>query len=844
MISDQPNIEIRNMTNSVYTKQQALEASTKYFNGDALAADAFVGKYALTNIEGNFLELTPDDMHRRLAKEIARIESNYPNPISEDELYYLMKDFKYVIPQGSPMAAIGNPYQVMSASNCYVVPSPEDSYAGIFFTDCELGSIFKRRGGCGTNISKIRPKNMKVHNAAKATEGILPICERYSNTCREVAINGRRGAEMLVCSIHHPEIRTFITMKRDLSKVTGANVSIQVTDEFMRAKNAGEKFQLRWPVDEKENPVVSEWVDARELWNEIVHGAWLCAEPGLLFWDTITRMTPSEIYESLRAVATNPCAEIILEAYGACRLLCMNLFSFIKNPFTKDACVDWELFKDCAYKSQKIMDDIVDLDIELTDRIIKKIESDPEPENVKAIELNLWKQIKQSCINSRRTGLGFTGLGDALAALGIKYGSRDSICTTEDFYRELATASYKASIDMAMDRGAFPLFDSTKEIGHPFLERILSTLDEDYIQRYLKYGRRQCANTTNAPTGTTSLLTQTTSGIEPVWKLMYTRSRKINPNDITSKVDRVDNLGDKWQEYIVYHHGLQKWKDITGLDDISLSPYAGATSSDIDWLAGVELQAAAQKWVCHAISKTCNLPSSATEEDVGKVYEKAWELGIKGFTVYRDKSRAGVLNAIEETPVKKVDPVEQSFKRPSELPCHIYHSKVKGESWIVLVGLHNGAPHEVFCGLKKCIEIPKKYKEGKIVKIKHKAKTKEELAINTYDLVVGEGDDQIVVHDIVNTFDNSNNSALSRSISLNLRHNIPINFIVEQLLKDKDSDMYCFSKVVARVLKNYIPDGTKPSNSTDGHCPSCGGHNVAYQEKCLICMDCGHSKCS
>lgn len=627
----------------IFTRDECLAASLDYFNGDELAAEVFVKKYALNDGNGSYYEPTPRFMHKRLAREFARIEANYPNPMSEDEIFDLLDGFKYVVPQGSPMSAVGNDFQVQSTSNCFVVESPYDSYGGILKTDQELVQIAKRRGGIGFDVSTIRPRGMSANNAAKTTDGIGVFMERYSNSTREVAQNGRRGALMLTLSVHHPEVRTFINIKRDKTKVTGANLSVRLSDEFLRAVEEGTEFQLRWPVDAAE-PTISEMIDARELWDEIIENAWASAEPGLLFWDNALRLTPSDIYsrEGYGSVSTNPCGEIVLSPYDSCRLLLVNLKSFVANPYTGDAHFDWGSFAQVVVKAQRLMDDLIDLELEQIDKILTKIDNDPEPDVVKSYERLLWLKVREACSNGRRTGLGVTAVGDALAALGVRYGSPESIEVVEEMYKQLAVNSYTSSIIMAKERGAFPICKVEKEAGHTFIERIKASLSPEVLDMYMQYGRRNIANTTTAPAGSVSCLTQTTSGIEPAYMLQYTRRRKLMDGE-DLEPDYVDDSGDRWVEYDVYHHGFQEWMKVTGLQDPELSPYWKSTSNDIDWVAKVKLQAGAQRWVCHAISNTTNVPNDTSPELIKDIYVEAWKSGCKGATVYRDGCRDGVL---------------------------------------------------------------------------------------------------------------------------------------------------------------------------------------------------------
>lgn len=813
------------------TYDEALKESLEYFNGDDLAAQVFLKKYALQTPDGVYVEKTPDDMHRRLAKEFARIEAKYENPLSEDKIYGYLKDFKYIVPQGSPMAGVGNPYQIMSLSNCFVIESPYDSYGGILKTDQEQAQLMKRRGGVGFDISTIRPKGLLTANAAKTTDGIGLFMERYSNTCREVAQGGRRGALMLTISVHHPEIRTFVNIKRDLGKVTGANISVRLSDEFMLAVKEDKNVELRWPVDEKENPTVRGSVNARQLWHEIIESAHASAEPGLLFWDTVKNWSPADAYRKLGfgTVSTNPCGEITLSPYDSCRLLLVNVVSFVKEPFTSKAEIDWKLFAEVVQAAQRMMDDIIDLELECIDKILDKIEKDPEPDDVKTLEKALWNKIKQSAVNGRRTGLGVTAIGDAFAALNVRYGSDESIKLMDEIYKNLAVNSYRSSVQMAKERGSFPVYDYELEQNHPFINRIMDQ-DPELRKEWEKWGRRNIANTTTAPAGSVSVLTQTTSGIEPAYLLSYTRRRKINPDDTTARVDFVDNLGDKWQEYNVYHHWFKKWMEVTGKSNPEESPYHGATSNDIDWTNKVRAQAAAQKWICHSISNTTNVPEDTTIETIKEIYMTGWETGCKGVTVYRDKSRSGVLVS-KSTPREDKKFLENHApKRPEILPCDIYHVQVKGEKWNFFVGLYEDKPYEIFAGRAKHIHLPKSRKEGIIKKN------------GFYNLYTGEGENELKIEDLATVFENPTESAFTRTVSLALRHGVPIQYLVEQIEKgaDKENDMFSLAKGLMRILKRYIKDGTKPSAKK---CPECNSSELAYQEGCLTCKSCGYSKC-
>ena len=838
------------------TFEEALKKSIDYFKGDELAANVFVTKYALCDNDGNYLEKTPEDMHKRLASEFYRIEKKYKNPMSKNEIFSLLKDFKYIVPQGSPMAGIGNNYSVQSLSNCFVIESPWDSYGGILKTDQELVQISKRRGGIGFDISSIRPKGLPTGNAAKTTDGIEVFMDRFSNSCREVAQGGRRGALMLTVSVHHPQIKDFIKIKRNLTRVTGANISIRLSDEFMRAVESDSEFELRFPVD-SENPDIKEQISASEVWNEIIESAHSSAEPGLLFWDTAKRNTPSDIYaeHGFESSSTNPCGEIILSPYDSCRLMLVNLVSFVENPFSEKCKFNFEKMREVTIKAQRLMDDMIDLEIEQVDKILEKIDSDPEPGPIKKIERDMWVTIKKQAETGRRTGLGVTAIGDMLALMNIQYGSDESIDFVEKVYKNLSTSAYRSSCILAKERGSFPIHDFKKETYHPFLRRIWEE-DPELFNMNEMWGRRNIAITTTAPAGSVSTLTQTTSGIEPAYLLHYTRRKKLTQNDESAVPDFIDEIGDKWQEYTVYHHGFRDWmsymnKSSPGVfdgmdqDDVeSMSPYSGATANEIDWVAKVKMQAAAQKWVCHAISNTTNLPADIDVDTVKQVYMTGWKLGCKGVTVYRDGSRSGVLVSSSSETENKAERENNQIvyhnapKRPKHLPCIINHATIAGEKWTILIGLLNNKPYEVIGGLSKYVEIPRKYTSGTI--IKHPRKT-----INSkYDLAFGDDGEEVVIRDIVSVFDNPNHSAFTRTLSLSLRHGIPIQYLVEQLQKDKDADLFSFSKVIARVFKKYIEDGTKVSNGViDCNCENPSDCNVVYQEGCATCLSCGFAKC-
>ena len=815
----------------MHNEEEVKAATLEYFKGDELATNVWMTKYALRDLDGNFLELTPDDMHDRLAKEFSRIEKKYPNPMSQNKIRELFSDFKNIVPQGSPMSTIGNPFYLQTVGNCYVIDPPEDSYGGILKTDQQLVQIAKRRGGIGFDISNIRPHGQPTKNAARTTDGIGVFMERFSNSCREVAQNGRRGALMLTISVHHPDIRTFVNIKRDLKKVTGANISIRVSDEFMNAVDSNTEFELRYPVN-SETPKVSLMVSAKELWDEIVESAHQSAEPGILFWDNVITNTPSDAYEEFRTTSTNPCGEIAMGT-DSCRLMLVNTFGFVENAFENSASFQWDRYGEVVQQAQRLMDDVIDIEVECIDRILAKVERDPETPESKQTEIDLWKVFRENCLQARRTGLGQTGIADAMAALNIRYGSAESVEFVEKLYKTMAINAYKASCVLAKERGAFPAFSFDKERSNPFIERVVNS-DDELKELYYKYGRRNIALTTTAPAGSVSILTQTTSGIEPAYLLEYKRRRKLDSSETDTVADFVDDMGDRWQEYEVYHHNYRKWMNVSDKTGIENSPYHKATSNDIDWEASVDLQAAAQRWVCHAISKTCNLPSDATKQLVSDVYFRAWKSGCKGFTIYRDGSRTGVLLSNEEQRTTAF-PQYSAPKRPLVLECDIHHTTIQGERWIILIGLMDSKPYEVFGGLSNLVEIPKKYVAGRIEKTSYKSRN------GRYDLIFGNNGDRGTVRDIVNVFDNPNHSAITRLISLSLRHGASIKYTVEQLLKDKNSDMFSFVRCISRVLKQYIEDGECSSDKT---CESCSAEDtLVYMEGCVTCKSCGFSKC-
>ena len=827
-----------------YARELVYSSTLDHYDGDHFATDVFLKKYALKNDDGSYAEISPVDMFSRIAKEFARIEQKYVNPLTYDEIYSFLSNYQ-IIPQGSPLSGIGNNVKVQSLSNCFVIESPYDSYGGILLTDQQQVQIMKRRGGVGFDISTIRPKGLKTENAAITTDGIGVFMERYSNSTREVAQNGRRGALMITISCHHYELDTFINIKKDLSKVTGANISIRVSDEFMTAVEKNEKYSQRWPVDSVE-PIVEKWVDAREVWNKIIDAAYTTAEPGVLFWDSVLKNTPSDVYakEGFRTTSTNPCSELPLNPTDSCRLMVVNLYKFVKDPFTSYAAFDTVGFGEVVKKAQRLMDDLVDLEAEKIDAILDKIKSDKEPMHVKAIELSLWEQIKETTLTGRRTGLGLTGLADCLAALNVRYGTDESVKKTEELYKLVAVNAYASSIQMAKERGKFKICNPDRErsIDHEYLDRIYEALPEQSKKDFMEYGRRNIALTTTSPCGTISTLAGVSAGIEPAIFLQGKRRRKINPEEIGVKVDYVDAMGDSWQEYEWKHKGFIDWQKATGLTDVVDSPYHNATALDtnIDWRTGIKLQAAAQKWVCHAISKTVNMPKTATKEDVLEAYTLAWKLGCKGITVYVDGSRSGVFVSDDKNQEDTTHVHVNVLPRPKKLLCDIHRANVvvdgNRETYMVLVGKKDSIPYEIFCGLSKHVEIPKKINKGYIIKNGKKNN------VATYNLHVDLGDDYMIFKDIVEQFSNPNYGAFSRVLSLSLRHGIPLQFIVEQLLKDRNSEMLSFNKAIARVLKEYIPNGTRYTG--EKNCPECGSNDLIYVEGCMKCRNCSYEKCS
>lgn len=840
----------------IFSNEDAFNAALNYFDGDELAARVWVNKYALKDSDGNLYELTPDDMHWRLAREIARIEQRYSNPMGEGELFELFSRFKYIVPQGGPMTGIGNNFQVASLSNCFVIGNDgnSDSYGGIMKIDQEQVQLMKRRGGVGHDLSHIRPKGSPVKNSALTSTGIVPFMERYSNSTREVAQDGRRGALMLSVSIKHPDSEKFIDAKLEQGKVTGANVSVKIDDDFMNAVVNDEIYHQQYPIESK-TPQYRNDIKASELWDKIVHNAWKSAEPGILFWDTIIRESVPDCYADLgyRTVSTNPCGEIPLCPYDSCRLIAVNLYEYVNQPFTKKASFDMGLFKKHVAYAQRIMDDIIDLELEKIDAIIEKIDADPEGAEVKLVERNLWMNIRKKATEGRRTGIGTTAEGDMLAALGLRYGTDEASKFSVDVHKQLALAAYRSSVELAAERGSFPIYNFEKEKNNPFIKRLFDA-DPELEKMMKQYGRRNIALLTIAPTGTTSLMTQTTSGIEPVFMPVYKRRRKVNPNDPHVRIDFVDEVGDSWEEYIVFHHKFVTWMMANGHDTtknysqeeldelIAQSPYYKATSNDVDWVNKVHMQGAVQKWVDHSISVTINLPNNVSEELVGKLYVEAWRSGCKGVTVYRDGSRAGVLVATDKKDKdKESENILSRFprKRPQTLEAEVVRFQNNKEKWIAFVGLLDDRPYEIFTGLaddEDGILLPKSVMKGWIIK------DYDEDGSSRYDFQYANRHGYKTTIEGLSYKFNKEYWNYAKLISGVLRHNMPIEDVlglVTGLQLDNES-INTWKNGVERALKKYIPNGTKASK---GKCESCGSDSLVYQEGCLTCSNCGSSKC-
>ena len=856
------------MEQKTYTYQQAYEASLKYFDGDELAARVWATKYALKDSFGHLYELTPDDMHRRIAREVARIENKYPNPLSEDRLFELMSHFRYIVPQGSPMAGIGNNFQVGSLSNCFVVglDGEPDSYGGILKIDEEQVQLMKRRGGVGHDLSHIRPKGSPVKNSALTSTGLVPFMVRYSNSTREVAQDGRRGALMLTVSIKHPDAESFIDAKMIEGKVTGANVSVRIDDAFMKAAVEDKPYHQQYPID-SDHPVYEQETDAARLWAKIVHNAWKSAEPGILFWDTITRESVPDCYADLgfKTISTNPCGEIPLCPYDSCRLIAINLYSYVKNPFTPQAYFDYDLFAEHVACAQRMMDDIIDLEMEKIEKILDKIKSDPETAEVKTTEMNLWNKIRTKTLKGRRTGVGTTGEGDMIAAMGLRYGTPEATEFSVSVHKALALAAYGSSVQMAKERGAFEIYDAKREENNPYINRIREAKPELYEEMVI-YGRRNIACLTIAPTGTTSLLTQTTSGIEPVFMPVYKRRRKVNPSDKDVHVDLVDENGDSCEEFIVYHHKLVTWMNINNIPVrrdytqeelnaiVEKSPYYKATANDVDWVNKVRMQGEVQKWVDHSISVTINLPNDISEEMVGRLYVEAWRSGCKGCTVYRDGSRTGVLVALsdndkkkeeekekaakEEGPARYIAEEEHILKRPVELEADVVRFQNKKEKWIAFIGLIDGRPYEIFTGIAdddEGIFCPKSVTKGKIIK------AVGEDGVKRYDFqFINKRGFKTTIEGLSEKF-NPEFWNYAKLISGVLRYGMPIPQVLKLVssLELDSQSINTWKMGVERALKRYINNGEIAAEK----CPNCGQNTLVYQEGCLICTNCGTSRC-
>lgn len=842
---------------NIFSYDEAYEASLKYFGGDELAARVWVNKYAMKDSFGSIFERSPEDMHWRIANEIARIEKKYNNPMSPEQIFELLDHFKYIIPAGSPMTGIGNDHQIASLSNCFVIglDGDADSYGAIMRIDEEQVQLMKRRGGVGHDLSHIRPKGSPVNNSALTSTGLVPFMERYSNSTREVAQDGRRGALMLSVSIKHPDSEAFIDAKMTEGKVTGANVSVKIDDDFMRAAVEGKPYMQQFPIDSA-TPDHKKEIDAKALWGKIVHNAWKSAEPGVLFWDTIQRESIPDCYADLgfRTVSTNPCGEIPLCPYDSCRLLSINLYSYVVNPFTKDAYFDYELFRKHVFAAQRIMDDIVDLELEKIDKIMEKIGVDPQSQEVKGAEFHLWEKIKRKSGMGRRTGVGITAEGDMIAAMGLRYGTQEAIDFSVEVHKTLALTAYRSSVEMAKERGAFEVFDAKREAQNPFINR-LKDADAALYEDMVKYGRRNIACLTIAPTGTTSLMTQTTSGIEPVFLPVYKRRRKVNPNDTNVHVDFTDEVGDSFEEYIVYHHKFLTWMNENGIDStakytqeeidelVAKSPYYKATANDVDWLMKVRMQGAIQKWVDHSISVTVNLPNDVDEELVNRLYVEAWRSGCKGCTIYRDGSRSGVMISVkkdkkDEEPVMPCKQPEVTEVRPQVLECDVVRFQNNKEKWVAFVGLLNGYPYEIFTGLQdddEGIVLPKTVVKGKIIK------QTDENGKSRYDFQFeNKRGYKTTVEGLSEKF-NPEYWNYAKLISGVLRYRMPIDHVIKLVgsLQLKSESINTWKNGVERALKKYILDGTEAKGQ---ECPNCGG-KLIYQEGCLICKSCGVSRC-
>lgn len=837
-----------------YARSEVLQAATAYFGGDELAATVWLNKYALKDSRGNIYERTPDDMHRRIARELARIEAKYPNPITEEEIYQALHQFKRIIPQGSPMAGIGNTFQVASLSNCFVIGTGADSYGGIMKADEELVQLMKRRGGVGIDLTHIRPEGSAVLNSALSSTGIVPFMERYSNSTREVAQDGRRGALMLTVSSRHPDVEKFIDAKLEMGKVTGANISVRVDHGLLEAARTGKPYELRYPVD-AEMPKITKEVDAGAIWKKIIHNAWKSAEPGVLFWDTIIKESVPDCYadKGFQTISTNPCGEIPLCPYDSCRLLALNLYHYVIDPFTETAYFDFETFRADVRLAQRLMDDIIDLELEHIDRILDKIDHDPEPSGVKRTERELWVKIRHTCVQGRRTGLGITAEGDMLAALGLRYGGDEAIAFAVKVQQTLALEAYRSSVIMAGERGAFPIYDSARELKNPFIQR-LREADPDLFEAMTVSGRRNLALLTIAPTGTTSLLSQTSSGIEPAFLIHYTRRRKVNPQDVDARVSFIDEVGDHWEEYQVFHHHFITWLKANGYDPekvmrmtydelapiIEQSPYHGATANDVDWVQKVKMQGAIQKWVDHSISVTVNVPAETTEEMVNQIYMAAWENGCKGCTIYRDGSRSGVLVSDSAAKERATPAFQETMppKRPDRLEAAVVRFKNSSEDWIAVIGLVDGRPYEIFTGkAEDTFRLPDYVHSGFVLK------QKDDDGNNRYDFQFLDREGyRITIEGLSRSF-NKEYWNYAKLISGILRHGMPLYYVVDLIegLNVPEDYINTWKNGVVRALKQFIPDGTTAAAS---HCDACGDkEGLQYKEGCLTCKSCGFSEC-
>ena len=842
---------------TIYSYDEAFKASLDYFAGDELAARVWVNKYAMKDSFGNIFEKSPADMHHRIASELARIERKYPNPVPEEEIFDLIDHFRYIIPAGSPMTGIGNDFQIASLSNCFVIgiDGDADSYGAIMKEDEEQVQLMKRRGGVGHDLSRIRPKGSPVKNSALTSTGLVPFMERFSNSTREVAQDGRRGALMLSVSIKHPDAEAFIDAKMTEGRVTGANVSVRIDDEFMRCATEGQPYRQQYPID-AEKPQMEKEIDAAALWKKIVHNAWKSAEPGVLFWDTIIRESLPDCYADLgfKTISTNPCGEIPLCPYDSCRLLAINLYSYVKNPFTPEAEFDFELFRRHVQLAQRLMDDIIDLEQEKIDRILEKIASDPQSDEVKATERTLWEKIRRRTGQGRRTGVGITAEGDMLAALGLRYGTQEALDFAVEVQKTLALSAYRSSVTMAQERGAFEVFDAERERNNPFMLRIKEA-DPQLYADMAQHGRRNIACLTIAPTGTTSLMTQTTSGIEPVFLPVYTRRRKVNPNDPEVRVDFTDESGDAFEEYIVYHHKFLTWMRANGIDTekhytaeeiedlVSRSPYYKATANDVDWLMKVKMQGAIQKWVDHSISVTVNLPATVDEELVNRLYVEAWKSGCKGCTIYRDGSRSGVMISVkkkdEKPELPECRPPQVTERRPDVLECDVVRFQNNKDKWVAFVGLLDGEPYEIFTGLQdddEGIVLPKTVTKGRIIKKINPDGTKR------YDFQFeNKRGYKTTVEGLSEKF-NKEYWNYAKLISGVLRYRMPLQNVIRLVgsLQLESENINTWKVGVSRALKKYITDGTVAQGQK---CPNCGKEELVYQEGCLICKNCGASRC-